>query len=72
MRDADEWLMKSKDLKYIDSMGVEDPKFDEDEAGETVNPARAVPIDGANCRNLAFADPSYDILGFRDMETDAR
>ena len=49
-------------------MGVEDPKLDEDEAGENVSPARAVPTDGPNCRNIDSADPSYDILGFRDRE----
>ena len=53
-------------------MGVEYPKLDEDGAGETVDPACAVPTDGANCQNIASVDPSYDILGFRDRETDAR
>ena len=53
-------------------MGVEDPKLDEDEAGKTMSPMRVVPIDGANCRNIDSAYPSYDILGFRDSETDAR
>ena len=53
-------------------MGVEDPKLDEDDAGETVNPTRAVPTDVANCRNIDSADPSRDMLGFREKETDAR
>ena len=52
-------------------MAVENPKLDEDDAGETVSPTCAVPIDGANCRNLA-SDPSREILGFREKETDAR
>ena len=47
-------------------MRVEDLKLDEDEAGETVDPARAVPTDGANCRNIVFGSPSRDRLGFRD------
>ena len=52
--------------------GVEDPWLDEDEAGEVAIPTRAVPTDGDNYLNLASADPSYDILGFRVMRTDAR
>ena len=63
--------VKSKDPKQIKPMGVEDPKLDEDEAGETVDPARAVPTDGTKCRCSGSTYPSYDILGFRDMETDA-
>ena len=53
-------------------MGVEDPKLDEDEAGETMNPACAVPTDGVNFRNIDSAAPSYEILGFRYRETNAR
>ena len=34
-------------------------------AGETVDLAHAVPIDGANYRNIDSADPLVDILGFR-------
>ena len=64
-----EWGVNSTDPKRI---GLEDPWLDEDEAGETVSPARVVPTDGANCRNIDFADPLVDILGFRVMRTDAR
>ena len=53
-------------------MWVEYLKLDEDEAGETVDPARVVPTDGANCRNIVSGSPSRDRLGFRDLETDAR
>ena len=53
-------------------MGIKDPMLDEDEADETVDPARAVPTDGANCRNIVSGSPSRDGLGFRDLETDAR
>ena len=53
-------------------MGVKDPKLDEDETGETVSPARAVHTDSTNYRNIASADPSRDILGFREKEMDAR
>ena len=45
------------------SLGVEDPKLDEDETGETVDPARVVPTDGANCHNIVLDNPSSDILG---------
>ena len=44
-------------------MIVDDPKLDEDEAGEIVDPARAVPKDGANCRNIVSGSPSRDRLG---------
>ena len=78
-----EWGVNSADPKRIDLVrvidswiveptGVDDPWLDEDDAGEIVSLARAVPTDGANCRNIASADPSRDMLGFRDMEPVAR
>ena len=78
-----EWGVNSADPKRIDlvrvvdsgiveSTGVDDPWLDEDDAGEIVSPAHAVPTDGANCRNIDYTDPSRDMLGFLGMETDAR
>ena len=64
-------LVRVVDSWIVESTGVDDPWLDEDDAGEIVSPARAVPTDGANCRNIVSADPSRDMLGFRDMETDA-
>jgi hypothetical protein len=65
-------LVGAVDPWKVELTGVDDPWLDEDEAGEIASPARAVPTDGANCRNIASADPSRDILGFRVMRTDAR
>ena len=65
-------LGRAIDLWIAELTGVHDSWLDEDDAGETVSPTRAVPTDGANCRNLASADPSRDILGFREKETNAR
>ena len=65
-------LVRVVDSPAVELTGVDDPWLDEDDASEIVSPACAVPTDGANCRNIASADPSRDMLGFRDMETVAR
>ena len=72
MLKAGECVVKSTDPKQIELIGVEDPKLDDDETGETVSPARAVPTDGANYQNIDSADPLVGILGFRVMRPDAR
>ena len=65
-------LVRAVDPWRVELTGVEDPWLDKDEADETVSPTHDVPTDGANYRNTASIDPSRDILGFRDEETDAR
>ena len=59
-------IVRVVDPWIVELTGSDDPWLDEDDAGEAVSPMRAVPTDGANCRNLASADPSRDILGFRE------
>ena len=63
-------LVRVVDPWTIKLTGVEDPWLDE--VGEDMNPVRAVPTDGANCRNIDSADPFVGILGFRVTRTDAR
>ena len=51
-------LVEAVDPWKVESTGVDDPWLDEDDAGETVSPARAVPTDGANCRAYFQQSPT--------------
>ena len=81
MLETGEWCVNSTDPKRINLVRVVDPWIVEltrvedpwlDEVREDMNPTRAVPTDGANCRNIDSADPLVDIIGFRVMGTYAR
>ena len=59
-------LVRVVDPWIVELTGTDDPWLDEGETGGTVDPARVLPTDGANCRNIVFDNPSSDILGFRE------
>ena len=59
-------LVRVVDSPAVELTGVDDPWLDEDETGGIADPARVLPTDGANYRNIVFDNLSSDILGFRE------